>query len=141
MIYFSLHDWMEENIFPMTRIKERMQKDFQEDPEIQEQIQDILYPYLSTKEPSIAIQFGVPANREEEWREVISFASAHNSYSTTKMGRLTKHRVEFFPVQAWEIYQMYQMLEKSPHLEIFIDGRKLPYAATLWLPLLWFYLP
>jgi hypothetical protein len=120
--------------------REIAKRDFPEDPEIQEIINDILYPYKSTKEPVVAIQFGVAPDKEEEWREVISFASAHNSYSTSKIGRLTKHRVEFKPDQAWEIYQMYDMLQKSPHLEIFINGLKLPYAATLWLPLLWFYL-
>jgi hypothetical protein len=124
----------------MSRIKERMKKDFLEDPEIQEAIDDILYPYRSKKDPVIAIQFGVPEEAKEEWREAISFASGHNTYSSKKVGRLTKHRIELKPDQAWEIYQLYQMLENSPHLEIFIDGRPLPYAATLWLPLLWFYL-
>jgi len=124
----------------MSRIKERMRKDFLEDPEIRETIEDILYPYRSTKDPMIAIQFGVPSDQQDEWREAISFASAHNTYSSTKSGRLTKHRIELKPDQVWEIYQLYQMLEKSPHLEIFIEGQRLPYAATLWLPLLWFYL-
>jgi hypothetical protein len=124
----------------MSRIKERMQKDFLEDPEIQESIDDILYPFRSTKDPVITIQFGVPPEQQDQWREAISFASAHNTYKTIKVGRLTKHSIDLKPDQVWDIYQLYQMLEKSPHLEIFIDGNRLPYAATLWLPLLWFYL-
>ena len=117
-----------------------MRKDFAEDPEIREAIDDILYPFRSKKDPVIAIQFGVPNDRQDEWREAVSFASAHNSYTTSKSGRLTKHRIELKPDQVWEIHQLYQMLENSPHLEIFINGQRLPYAATLWLPLLWFYL-
>ena len=124
----------------MSRIKERMKKDFVEDPEIQDAINDILYPYRSKTEPVITIEFGVAPESQEQWREAVSFASAHNSYSATKSGRLTKHRIDLKSDQAWEIYQLYQMLENSPHLEIFIDGRRIPYAATLWLPLLWFYL-
>src|SRR5262245_10999040 len=124
----------------MSSVKDQMEPDFLEDQQIQEVIQDILFPYKSTKDPVIAIQFGVPSKKEEDWKEAISFASAHNTYSKTVVGRLTKHRIEFKPDQAWEIYQMYQMLEKSPHLEIFINNQKLPYAAALWLPLLWFYL-
>lgn len=124
----------------MAPIKSKVEPDFLEDQQLQDIIQDILFPYLSKKEPAIAIQFGVSKNKEEEWREAISFASAHNSYSKTVVGKLTKHRIELKPEQAWEIYQLYQMLEKSPHLEIFINNQKLPYAATLWLPLLWFYL-
>jgi hypothetical protein len=124
----------------MALLKDKIKPDFLEDRQIQEIIQDILYPYLSNKEPVIAIQFGVPKDKDEEWREAISFASAHNTYSKTVVGKLTKHRIELKPEQVWEIYQLYQMLEKSPHLEIFINNQKLPYAATLWLPLLWFYL-
>ena len=124
----------------MPPVKERVKPDFLEDQQLQDVIQDILFPYLSTKDPVITIQFGVPKNKEEEWREAVSFASAHNSYSKKIVGKLAKHRIEFKPDQVWEIYQMYQMLEKSPHLEILLNGQKLPYAATLWLPLLWFYL-
>jgi hypothetical protein len=122
-------------------MKQTTKKDFLEDSEIEAEIQDMLYPYLKKEEPVIAIQFGVPKDKENEWREAIGFASAYTSHRTEKIGRLTKHRVEFKPDQAWEIHQLYQMIEHSPHLEIFIDGMRLPYAATLWLPLLWFYLP
>ncbi len=124
----------------MSRIKERMQKDFLEDPEIQESIDDILFPFRSTKDPVITIQFGVPPEQSDQWREAISFASGHNTYKSSKSGRLIKHKIDLKSDQVWEIYQLYQMLEKSPHLEIFIDGHRLPYSATLWLPLLWFYL-
>jgi hypothetical protein len=115
-------------------------RDFPEDSELESTIQDILYPYLKTEDPIIAIQFGVPKNQEEEWRQAVGFVSAFNTYKKEKVGRLTKHSVEFKPEQAWEIHQLYEMVEKSPHLEIYIDGMRLPHAATLWLPLLWFYL-
>jgi hypothetical protein len=125
----------------MVFVKQDLKPDFLEDAELQEKIQDILHPYLSQKDPVIAIQFGVPRNHEDEWRQAIGFASAYNTYSSKRIGRLVKHRIEFRKDQAWDIYQIYQMVEKSPHLEIFINDLKLPYAATLWLPLLWFYLP
>ena len=124
----------------MNSKKHQEQDDFLQDAEIQQTIQDILHPYLNQKDPVIAIQFGVPLEKENDWREAIGFASAYNTYSMSKIGRLTRHRVEFSTGQAWDIHQMYQMLEKSPHLEIFIDNMRMPYAATLWLPLLWFYL-
>jgi len=122
-------------------IREKVKQDFLEDPQIKDVIEDILHPYLKNKKPVIAIQFGVAKEHEEEWRQAVGFASAYNSYSSKKSGRLTKHRVEFTPDEPWEIHQIYQLVEKSPHLEIFIDNMRLPYAATLWLPLLWFYLP
>jgi len=124
----------------MAPIKERPKPDYLEDPQIKEIIQDIVAPYLNKKDPVIAIQFGVPKDQENDWSEAIQFASSQDTYSTTKVGPLRKHRVEFKTDQARDIYRMYQLLENSPHLEIYIDGMRLPYAATLWLPLLWFYL-
>jgi hypothetical protein len=125
----------------MAGIKEKAKADYLEDSELQEKIQEILHPDLVHKEPVIAIQFGVPRDKQDEWRQVIGMASAYNTYSSRRVGKLIKHRVEFKRDQAWEIHQLYQMLEKSPHLEIFINDIRLPYAATLWIPLLWFYLP
>lgn len=121
-------------------ISKRVHKDFLDDREIQQFIENILHPYRRKDPPVIAIQFGVPKGKEDEWREPLSFASSHNAYRNFTVGKFTKHRIEFKPDQAWEIHQLYQMLENSPHLEIFIDNMKIPYAATLWLPLLWFYL-
>jgi len=122
-------------------MKQKVKEDFLSDAQLQETIQDILQPYLKKKDATIAIQFGVPIDKEEEWRQAIGFASAYNSYTSKKTGVLIKHRIEFTMDQTWDIFQLYEMLQKSPYLEIFIDGMKLPYAATLWLPLLWFYLP
>ena len=124
----------------MSPIIERPKPDYLEDPAIKEKIQDIIYPYLNKKEPVIAIQFGVPKEKEQDWSEAIQYASRQRTYTTTKIGRLTKHRVEFMPSEATEIFKMYELLQNSPHLEIFIDEMCLPYGATLWLPLLWFYM-
>ncbi|HSP07670.1 MAG TPA: hypothetical protein VLR94_10870, partial [Acidobacteriota bacterium] len=84
----------------MNAIKRKMQVDFLQDSEIQEKIQEILHPYLSTKDPVIAIQFGVPKDGEDEWREAIGFASAYTTYRASKIGRLTRPRVEFRTDQA-----------------------------------------
>jgi hypothetical protein len=121
-------------------IRELAKPDFLEDPQIKDTIDRILHPYKLQGDPSIVLQFGVPAGKEQEWNSAVSFASGLPAYSNTRVGRFTKHRVEFRREQAGEIYHMYQLVENSPHLEIFIDNMKLPYAATLWLPLLWFYL-
>lgn len=122
-------------------MKEKPKPDYLEDPQIKEVIEDILFPFRSKKDPVIAIQFGVPKEKEQDWREAIGFASGYKTYKNFAAGALTKHRVEFSPEQPWEIHQIYQLVQDSPHLEIFIDNMKLPYAATLWLPLIWFYLP
>lgn len=124
----------------MGNIRELAKPDFLEDPEIKDVIDRILHPYKLQGDPVIALQFGVPRGKEEEWNSAVDYASHLPQYSQSKVGRFTKHRIEFRKDQATEIYRMYQLVQTSPHLEIFIDNMKLPYAATLWLPLLWFYL-
>ena len=124
----------------MGTIREVAKPDFLEDPQIKDVIDRILHPYKLQGDPAIVLQFGVPAGKEQEWSAAVSYASQLPEYGSSRVGRFTKHRVEFGRGQAAEIYRMYQLVESSPHLEIYIDNMKLPYAATLWLPLLWFYL-
>jgi hypothetical protein len=124
----------------MMTLRERAKADYLEDPQIKEVIDSILKPHLSKKEAIIVLQFGVPRDRKEEWEEAVAFASTFPSYSSSQYGRFTRHRLEFLPRDAQSLFKMYQQVEDSPHLEIFIDNMKLPCAATLWLPLLWFYL-
>jgi len=121
-------------------VRERAKADYLEDPQIKEVIDSILKPHLSKKEAAVVLQFGVPRDRTEEWREAVAFASTLPGYSSSQYGRFTRHRLEFAPGNASALFKMYERVENSPHLEIFIDNMKLPYAATLWLPLLWFYL-
>jgi len=121
-------------------VRERAKADYLEDPQIKEVIDSILKPHLSKKEAKIVLQFGVPRDRTDEWQEAIALAATFPHYSTSQYGRFTRHRLEFLPADAESLFKMYQKVENSPHLEIFIDDMKLPYAATLWLPLLWFYL-
>lgn len=124
----------------MSTVRERAKADYLEDPQIKEVIDSILRPHLSKKEATVAIQFAVPKDEEAEWSSAIAYASSLGTYNSKKVGRFTKHRVEFKAQDAGRLFEMYQQVENSPHLEIFIDEMKLPYAATLWLPLLWFYL-
>ena len=121
-------------------LRERARADYLEDPQIKEVIDSILKPHLSKKDAPIVLQFGVPRDRSEEWQEAVAFASTFPNYSTSQYGRFTRHRLEFLPGDAQSLFNMYQRVENSPHLEILIDNMKLPHAATLWLPLLWFYL-
>jgi len=124
----------------MTTLRERVKADYLEDPEIKEVIDSILKPHLSTKEAMIALQFGVPRDQAERWNDAVEFAEKLPNHSTSHYGRFTRHRLEFRQTDSASLFEMYQRVQNSPHLEIFIDNMKLPYAATLWLPLLWFYL-
>ena len=105
---------------------------------IKEKLLEIVSPDMIKKEPVITVRFGAAIG--SECGKAIDFAAAQNSYQTSHVAGLTMHRVDFRVDQAREIYSLYQLLETSPHLEIFINGYPFPYAASLWLPLLWFYL-
>ena len=50
------------------------------------------------------------------------------------------YRINFSIEEVKLIYEIYQLIDGFPHKEIMINNFKLPYAGSLWLPLLWFYL-
>src|SRR5437660_15944 len=60
-------------IYSQFKMAKRIKKDFLEDSEIQQFVEDILYPFKKKTDAVIAIQFGVPKGKENDWREAVSF--------------------------------------------------------------------
>ena len=51
-----------------------------------------------------------------------------------------RHRARFFPADALQMRDLFDLTADQPGTEVLIDDRPVPYARELWLPLLWFLL-
>lgn len=51
-----------------------------------------------------------------------------------------RHRARFFPGDAWQMRDLFDLTADQSGTEVLIDDRPVPYARELWLPLLWFLL-
>ena len=67
------------------------------------------------------------ARKSAEYREVGS-------------GSAFRHRARFFPGDALQLRDLFEITGSQPDTEVLVDDRPIPYARELWLPLLWFLL-
>ena len=55
-------------------------------------------------------------------------------------GEALRHRARFFPDDALQLRDLFELTGPHPGTEVLIDDRPVPYARELWLPLVWFLL-
>ena len=49
-----------------------------------------------------------------------------------------RHRARFFPEDALQLRDLFDVVGRFDSTEVLIDDRPVPYARELWLPLIWF---
>jgi hypothetical protein len=53
-------------------------------------------------------------------------------------GPRLRYRARFFPQNALELRNLFDLVGRFDSTDVLIDDRPVPYARELWLPLLWF---
>ena len=56
----------------------------------------------------------------------------------TTSGGDRRHRARFFPEDAAQLRDLFDVVGRYDGTEVLIDDRPVPYARELWLPLIWF---
>jgi hypothetical protein len=72
-------------------------------------------------EPALALARQSPVYREEPGRDGVSYHAAFDAGA------------------ARTLLGLFEIVKERPDLELRIDGKKLPYAHELWLPLVWMF--
>jgi hypothetical protein len=52
----------------------------------------------------------------------------------------TRHEAGFDAGQARPLRELFELVRGRPGTEVLVDGKKVPYAHELWLPLFWIFL-
>ncbi len=125
---------------PSTRMH---RKTYRLSPEIEREIQRLLRPETDTTPPQITIVFGYPLPAEDEsepqqW-EVPEVLRQHIRKQQV-FSRMQTYWADFTIDEIDVLLEAYRAIEHWPRKEIWIGGYPLPYAANLWMPLLFFYL-
>ena len=119
------------------RLPRVVPKEEQDIGELTDEMADLLYPGRRPRpfrigvrfdrfdgpgwEPALALAQKSPVYREEPGRDGPSYHAAFDaSAARTLLG-------------------LFEIVKERPDLELRIDGKKLPYAHELWLPLFWMF--
>jgi hypothetical protein len=72
------------------------------------------------------------------YEEAVALAVASAEYRRTGEGAELRHRARFLSSDAARLRDLWMHVGGVPDVEILIDGRPVPFARELWLPLVWF---
>ena len=72
------------------------------------------------------------------YERAVELARASTEYLVTGVGPSLRHRARFLPSQALSLRTLFELVGPVESCEVLIDGRPVPYARELWLPLMWF---
>ena len=87
---------------------------------------------------SISLQF--PAFDGPDYAEAIALAKASRDYREIGQGDERRHRATFHSTDAARLRALFHIVGRFDACEVLVDGRPVPYARELWLPLVWFLL-
>ena len=76
----------------------------------------------------------------ENYERAVTLARKAAEYREVGMGDQFRHRARYFPSEALQLRDLFELTSADSATEVLIDDRPIPYARELWLPLLWFLL-
>jgi hypothetical protein len=87
---------------------------------------------------SITLVF--PPFEGETYARAVEMARKSAEYREVGDGDQLRHRARFFPGDALQLRDLFELTGAHPLTEVLVDDRPVPYARELWLPLVWFLL-
>lgn len=88
---------------------------------------------------SITLVF--PPFAGEEHARAVELARASRDYRLVGQAEQARHRATFHSTDAEALRDLFAIVGRLDACEVLIDGRSVPHARELWLPLVWFLLP
>jgi hypothetical protein len=76
-----------------------------------------------------------------DYPAALALAKSGREYLETGKHDRLRHRARFLPDQVLAIRDLWRLVGRFETSDVLIDGRPLPFARELWLPLLWYLLP
>ena len=85
---------------------------------------------------SVTLEF--PVFQADDYTRAVSLARASADYREVGSGVRLRHRARFYPKDAVQLRDLFDIVGRYDATEVLIDDRPVPYARELWLPLIWF---
>lgn len=105
---------------------------------LSDEMADLLYPGRRPRPFRIGVVFD--AFSGENYERALGLAKRSPVYKETRRGDVVTHHAAFEAKQARILRELYEIVGPIAGSEVTVDGRKVPYARELWLPLFWIHL-
>jgi hypothetical protein len=101
------------------------------DPELSEAL-------FGTPKLPFSVSIDFPRFDGPDYARALEMARAASDYRELGSGATMRHRARFYPEQASQLRDLFEIVGRFDATDILVDGRPVPYARELWLPLMWF---
>ena len=105
---------------------------------LSDEMVDALYPGRRKRPFRVGVIFD--AFEGPNYPRALDLAKQSPVYAETREGQTLSHRAGFGVEQASVMRELYDIVGPIAGTVVTVDGKKVPYARELWLPLFWFFL-
>ena len=98
------------------------------------ELHDVLFG-PSDRRFSITVSF--PEFDADDYERAVSLARDASEYREVGQGAQFRHRARFYPEDALELRNLFEIVGRYDACQVLVDDRPVPLARELWLPLMW----
>jgi hypothetical protein len=102
---------------------------------LSDELADILYPGRRPRPFRIGLEF----RGYEGDAAAVALARRGSGYRERREGSHVVHEAGFDARQATLARELFELVGPRPGTDVRVDGRRVPYARELWLPLFWLF--
>jgi len=113
------------------------EKQNQLDPSEQEVLDNILRERTDAETFKITLEFGYKPTKK--YHKAVEISKKLPTYKEKGSGDRIRHSVTFTTKEADSLFQVFNIVVDWEKTDIYVNHKKLPYAHSLWVPLMWFY--
>ena len=108
---------------------------------LSDEMAEVLYPGRRPHPFRMGIAFQAFTQQEDAAgaARAVELARRSPRYRESRRGSVLVHEAQFETTQAGLMRELFQLVGQRPGTEVTVDGKKLPYARELWLPLFWIF--
>ncbi len=105
---------------------------------LSEEMAELLYPGRTPRPFRLGVRF-LPFDNPN-YERALGLARQSPAYSEQASPEGTVHHAAFDAGGARTLRDLYELVRGRPGTEVLVDGKRVPYAHELWLPLFWIFL-
>jgi hypothetical protein len=104
---------------------------------LSDEMAEVLYPGRRRRPFRIDLVFD--AFSGEAYERALSIARESPTYVETREDAGVRHRAGFESRAALRLRDLFEIVGDRPGTDVLVNGREVPYARELWLPLFWIF--
>jgi len=104
---------------------------------LSDEMAELLYPGRRPRPFRVGVSF--PAFEGEEYARAVALARKSPAYREEAERDGPVHHAAFDAGAARTLLDLFELVKGRPGTEVLVDGKKVPYAYELWLPLFWIF--